>query len=128
MEAAEREVSRCVWCGNELDGEAIRLKGRTRCARCGASTTDPRPSDAELQTAYAGWYRPESGRFAFPGDALLSRTRRILARRIDHIAPPGPVLDVGAGEGVLVDALRRRGRHAVGLERDAHGPNVRDEP
>src|SRR5947209_1851846 len=93
MEAAEREVTSCVWCGNELDSHAIRLKGRTRCARCGASTTDPRPSDTELQTAYRGWYRPESGRFAFPGDALLRRTRRILAGRIDHVAPPGPVLD-----------------------------------
>jgi SAM-dependent methyltransferase len=128
MEAIEREITRCVWCGRELDGQAIRLKGRTRCPACGASTTDPWPSETELEAAYTRWYRPETGRFAFPGDALLRRTRGLLASRIDAIAPPGPVLDVGAGEGVLVEALRGRGRHAVGLERDARGPNLRDEP
>jgi SAM-dependent methyltransferase len=50
------------------------------------------------------------------------------AGRIDGLAPPGPVLDVGSGEGVLLDALRRRGREAVGLERQAteDGMQARD--
>jgi SAM-dependent methyltransferase len=38
------------------------------------------------------------------------------------------VLDVGAGEGVLIDALRRRGRVAVGLERGSKRDDLRDEP
>jgi SAM-dependent methyltransferase len=50
---------------------------------------------------------------------VLRRSRALLAARVDRVAPAGPVLDVGAGEGVLVDALRRRGRAAEALERDS---------
>jgi SAM-dependent methyltransferase len=65
-----------------------------------------------------------SSRFGAVGDAVLRRTRSRLARRVDRIAPAGPVLDVGAGDGTLVDALRRRGREALGLERVESGPGV----
>jgi hypothetical protein len=89
------------------------------------ATTTPWPDPEELETAYAGFYRPESGRFAGPGDHILRRSRSALARRLDQIAPPGPVLDVGAGDGTLVEALTARGREAVGLEREARGSRVR---
>ncbi len=36
------------------------------------------------------------------------------------------MLDVGAGDGTLVDALERRGRDALGLERDSRHPRVRE--
>jgi SAM-dependent methyltransferase len=107
----------CVWCGRPFDARARRLRGRRLCPGCGAATTDPWPDAAALERAYTGWYRPASGRFAGPGDRLLRRTRGLLARRLARIAPAGTVLDVGAGEGVLMDALRARGRNAIGLER-----------
>jgi SAM-dependent methyltransferase len=111
----------CAWCGAPADGSE-RLPGRRRCRECGAATIDPWPSEEELDRAYGDWYRPPSGRrFAPGGDALLRWTRASLARRLDRIAPPGPVLDVGAGEGVLVAALQRRGREAVGVERGDEG-------
>lgn len=97
-----------------------------QCARCGAATTHPWPDEQELDEAYAGAYRPASGRFAGPGDALLRRTRAQLASRLARIAPPGQVLDVGAGDGALLDALRRRGRDAIGLERHSTRPDVRE--
>ncbi len=75
------------------------------------------PDDAELKRAYTGWYRPATGRFSGGGDRVLALSRASLARRLDRIAPPGPVLDVGCGEGWLLSALRARGREAVGLER-----------
>lgn len=100
-----------------------------RCGRCGALTTTPAPTDSELEAAYGDWYRPAGERrFSFLGDALLGRSRALLARRVDEVAPPGPVLDVGAGEGSLLDALRARGREAVGLERAGHRTDMRDEP
>jgi SAM-dependent methyltransferase len=116
---------RCAWCGAELDPASGALAGRLACARCGAATTHPWPDESQLQAAYAGWYRPHSGRFAGPGDALLRRSRSRLAARLDAIAPPGPMLDVGAGDGTLLDALHATGREALGLERESARADVR---
>jgi SAM-dependent methyltransferase len=118
-------VTTCAWCGAALPELAARRAGRVSCDSCGASTTDPWPSEATLTSAYEGWYRPEGGRFAGPGDALLRRSRGALARRLDQIAPPGCVLDVGAGDGTLLDALRRHGRDALGLELVSARPDIR---
>jgi len=94
--------------------------------RCGAGTTHPWPTRAALEAAYDDWYRPPGGRFGVIGDTLLRRTRGRLARRIDSTAPPGPVLDVGSGEGALLDALVARGRTATGIERHAERPDVEE--
>ncbi len=102
------------------------MAGRTLCRGCGVATTDPWPTDAELEQAYADWYRPSEGRFSGPGDALLRRSRATLARRLADVAPPGRVLDVGAGDGVLLDALRASGREALGIERRSDRPDVVD--
>lgn len=118
----------CAWCSAALDRTADRRPGRTICAACGVATTDPWPDAAGLTLAYGGPYRPPEGRFSGPGDAVLALTRATLARRLNHIAPPGPVLDVGAGSGGLVRALRRTGREAIGLEREARGEWIRDTP
>ena len=122
-------MTSCVWCGAPLERSAARRAGRVVCRACGAATTDPWPSEAELGAAYGDWYRPGSGRrFGAIGDELLRRTRGSLAARLDTIAPPGPVLDVGAGDGVLLDALAARGRSATGLERAGGRPDIRTEP
>ncbi len=118
----------CAWCEAPLARPAGRRRGRTVCAACGVATTDPWPTPAALADAYGGAYRPPEGRFSGPGDAVLELTRAALARRLDRIAPPGPVLDVGAGTGSLVAALRDRGREAIGLERQARGDWIRDTP
>ena len=112
-------MARCAWCGSDLESRGERLAGRIRCPVCGVATTDPWPTPEELERAYADWYRPERGRFSGPGDALLRRSRGALAGRLDQVAPSGRVLDVGAGDGTLVDALKGHGREALGIER--HG-------
>ena len=116
----------CEWCGAPLDASSRELPGRIECARCGAQTTSPIPSEEDLDAAYGSWYRPAAGRFSGPGDRLLARLRGRLAARLDEIAPPGPVLDVGAGDGRLLDALAARGRSATGLERRSTRPDVRE--
>jgi 2-polyprenyl-3-methyl-5-hydroxy-6-metoxy-1,4-benzoquinol methylase len=119
----------CPWCEAPLADGGIRRAGRIRCDACGTATIDPWPSELELDDAYGAWYRPASGRrFGALGDALLRRTRGSLAARVDAIAPPGPVLDVGAGDGALLDALAARGRPATGLERVGGRADIRDEP
>jgi SAM-dependent methyltransferase len=116
----------CAWCGHEFDDTDDRLTGRVRCGRCGVATTSPWPSDEQLGAAYADWYRPQSGRFSGLGDKVLRRTRSALADRLHRILPPGAVLDVGAGDGTLVEAFVRHGRDAVGLEPYASGPHIRN--
>jgi SAM-dependent methyltransferase len=118
------EAAACAWCGAPLGAAARHETGRIWCDHCGVATTSPWPTDEQLDAAYGDWYRPSEGRFGTVGDALLRRTRSTLAKRIDRLAPPGRVLDVGAGDGTLVSALRARGRDAVGLERHAHGPHM----
>ena len=116
----------CGWCDAALPradtGAGYAL---AHCQACGAYTTVPQPSDDELDNAYGPWYRPAEGRFGRLGDGLLRFTRSRLARRVDQLSPPGPVLDVGAGDGTLVGALIARGRTALGLERHAHGEHIR---
>jgi SAM-dependent methyltransferase len=114
----------CGWCGAALgptghDGFRTEL-----CDVCGARTTWPMPTAAELELAYGSWYRPEDGRFGGFGDRALRALRGRLARRLDRIAPAGPVLDVGAGDGALLDALAAVGRDAIGLERHSDRPDV----
>jgi SAM-dependent methyltransferase len=116
---------RCAWCGSPFDRRAPRLRDRRLCPACGVATTDPWPDERTLADAYAGAYRPPSGRFAGPGDRILRGTRGLLARRLARAAPAGAVLDVGAGDGALLDALRARGRQAIGLERVSTRPDVR---
>lgn len=111
-----------MWCGAPAQPSDRRL---AVCAACGAATTYPPPDEAELQSAYAGSYRPPSGRFSGGGDRLLRRTRALLAGRLDRLAPPGPILDVGCGEGALLEALVSRGRVAVGLERGDQAVHAR---
>ncbi|MDQ2815144.1 MAG: class I SAM-dependent methyltransferase [Actinomycetota bacterium] len=117
---------RCAWCDHPFDGTDQHLTGRVRCARCGVATTSPWPSDEQLSAAYADWYRPAAGRFSGLGDKVIRRTRAALADRLHRILPPGQVLDVGAGDGTLVEAFVRHGRDAVGLEPYATGPHIRN--
>ena len=121
-----RATVQCAWCDRRFDSTDEYLTGRVRCARCGVATTSPWPSDEQLSAAYADWYRPESGRFSGLGDKVLRRTRGALAGRLHRILPPGPVLDVGAGDGTLVEAFVRRRREAVGLEPHASAPHIRN--
>ena len=127
--AGAPKAEACAWCGAPAAAAYAEPRAGSfavrRCARCGAGTTEPRPTEAELEAAYAR-YRPDTGRFLWAGDALLRRTRARLAARIDELAPPGRVLDVGAGDGALLDALHSLGRDAVGLERDSLRGDVRE--
>jgi SAM-dependent methyltransferase len=118
--SSEDQSARCAWCGATAQPYAA---GLAACPACGTATTYPAPSDAELELAYAH-YRPPLGRFAGGGDRVLALSRASLARRLERITPPGPILDVGSGDGSLLHALRAQGREAIGLERASSGDGV----
>ncbi len=115
----------CPWCEAPLPPARREDWHVVACPTCGVGVTQPWPTDAQLGAAYTG-YRPESGRFSGPTERLLKATRSRLARRIDAIAPPGPVLDVGSGDGTLLDAIEATGREARGLERDVRDVRMRE--
>ncbi|MBK5232563.1 MAG: class I SAM-dependent methyltransferase [Thermoleophilia bacterium] len=118
----------CVWCGSPFGAGSERILGRAVCGRCGTATTDPVPDQTSLNAAYGDWYWPQAGqRFSLIGDALLRRSRASMAARIDEVAPPGAILDVGAGEGTLIDALKEHGRKASGLERESDHPEIKNQ-
>jgi SAM-dependent methyltransferase len=116
----------CAWCGAPLLPGPADRSGTELCGVCGARTTWPVPTDAELELAYGTWYRPAEGRFTGLADGVLRRSRGRLARRLDRVAPAGPILDVGAGDGALLDGLAAIGREAVGLERHSTRSDVRE--
>lgn len=121
-------ATRCAWCDCTLE-KSGRRPGRVDCPDCRSATTDPVPDEESLARAYGEWYWPTSGsRFGRFGDALLRRSRASMAGRIDKVAPAGRVLDIGAGEGYLIDALAGLGREADGIDRDSAHPRVEDRP
>jgi len=125
--SADQAREFCIWCGATLESADPDGRGHqvARCPSCGTGTTIPRPTPAQLDAAYATWYRPSGGRFSGGGDLLLRSLRGRIARWVDALSPPGPILDVGAGDGAMLDALHQRGRSAVGLERESKRPDVR---
>lgn len=112
----------CIWCKSSLSAVSGRSTRCRFCSHCGVGTTSPSPTSHELDEAYTTWYRPTAGRFGKLGDTALRWSRGTLAKRVVATAPAGPVLDIGAGEGTLVKALRSVGAGAVGIERPAGTP------
>ena len=101
-------ASACAWCGASLDERGERLPRARALPELRRGDHRPvarrrRRSTAPTPTGTA----PRPGASPGPGDRLLRRTRgHARPGGSTAIAPPGPVLDVGAGDGTLLDALR----------------------
>lgn len=125
---ATRAHPTCAWCEQPLGAGMLRALGQLRCERCGATTAldwggerqSPRAALAAPQTARS------SGRICTLGEAARRRARRRLATRIARLAPPGPVLDVGSGDRMLLDALRATGRLTTGIASGRPGAEPRN--
>jgi hypothetical protein len=114
---AIRTAPACAWCERPLAHGPLRALGQLRCPHCGATTALDWPAERELLRAPFVAPVPvrTSQRLCTLGEAARRRARRRLAARIARVAPPGPVLDVGSGDGTLLDALRATGRLTTGI-------------
>jgi len=120
----------CAWCEQPLASGPLRPSGRVRCDACGATTVMAwRPQEAAVAEREPGAPAPlDEGlrRLCSLGEAARRHARRRLAVRVARVAPPGPVLDVGSGDGLLLDALRATGRLVTGISRPATRAGVQD--
>ncbi|HZV72767.1 MAG TPA: class I SAM-dependent methyltransferase [Conexibacter sp.] len=114
---AIRTASACAWCEQPLAHGPLRPLAPLRCQHCGATTALDWSSERQSERAPllpVGSVH-SSHRLCTLGEAARRRARRRLATRIARVAPPGPVLDVGSGDGMLLDALRATGRLTTGI-------------
>lgn len=86
-----------------------------RCAACGFVFLDPMPSTAEL----AQLYMAEDGAIdadTYPKATSRFRRARIKARRFVRYIRGRDAIDIGCGGGFMVEAMRRVGARATGLD------------
>lgn len=119
-------VLACAWCERPLHVAVATPSTVRRCPDCG-SRTDAWRAPEELATLLS----PPPGdaataRRCTVAEQLRRRARRRMAHRVARMAPPGPVLDVGSGDGTLLDALRESGRVATGIGRTSTRTDVDD--
>jgi SAM-dependent methyltransferase len=123
---ATRVTLTCAWCEQPLDSGLLRPFGTLRCATCGSTTAAGWPAAEAPRALAAPRSQERAARLCSLAEAARRRARRQLAGRIARIAPPGPVLDVGSGDGMLLDALRATGRLTTGIDREPRRAGVRD--
>jgi len=114
---AIRTLPTCAWCEQPLVPRPLRAFAQLRCEQCGTTNALDWPAEREPLRAPLLPAAPlrASQRMCTLGEAARRRARRRLATRIARVAPPGPVLDVGSGDGMLLDALRATGRLTTGI-------------
>jgi glycosyltransferase involved in cell wall biosynthesis/SAM-dependent methyltransferase len=110
----------CTACGGETRRSSLLYRGAPyrRCARCGSSVVEVRPTALELQRYYQTEYPRRfglTGANAERADLFVAVLDRLAALRACP-TPDGLLVDVGCGGGDLLRATRARGWRAVGTD------------
>lgn len=85
-----------------------------RCNNCDVGFTYPYSQQMEP------YYPPQYRRYRFPVSVLLRALYSLRAKSWSKLCgKPGTVLEIGCGDGVMLDTLRRLGWRVVGVERTA---------
>lgn len=112
----------CRLCGGEMRSflDVDERFSLARCEACSLVSTRPELPEEEVAAFYPPeYYGRRNRRFHPLLERLVVVFRGRRARLIARRAPPGRVLDVGCGRGLLPSQLRRRSREAFGTELSA---------
>jgi SAM-dependent methyltransferase len=101
--------------GEPADPRSYRL---SRCSSCGSAVTGGEPPGAEAYSS--GVYAADPPRATF----VVRSIQRLVDRQAVALVPGPRVLDVGAGRGRLIAALRRAGFDASGIDPSGRGGPV----
>lgn len=125
--AARRTLSGCPACGANADAPDVITvfdQGYARCGACGHGFVRRQPSEAVLDTVFST--SDEHSAVYVDRAKLEIRQTQIIAPKADWLLAnyrrlydrtPSSLLDVGAGGGHFVEAMRRRGLASEGYER-----------
>jgi 2-polyprenyl-3-methyl-5-hydroxy-6-metoxy-1,4-benzoquinol methylase len=118
----------CPGCRSTRSSVAFRVgaRGYLRCRDCRTLWAEDPPQQTEIDAVYAGeryFSNPEFSSGGYHGykdyladrDEIEEKFGRVL-ERVEAMTPPGRVLDVGAGPGVLLAAAAARGWEGVGVD------------
>ncbi len=94
---------------DHISGEGFDI---VQCSRCGLRYTSPRPTADEMAAYYSEPVAPSP-----PARILRRRLRERRARWCAAGLPPGRALEIGCGDGWMLETLRRMGWWVVGTER-----------
>lgn len=105
----------CRVCGDSHTGFFAEKDGYAyaRCAACGFVFLDPMPDAAALAGQYAG---EAIGAEAYPKAASRFRRARVKALRLVRYVRGNETIDLGCGGGFMVEAMRRLGARATGVD------------
>lgn len=98
---------------DRVSGESFDV---VQCSHCGLRYTSPRPSLDEMSACYLAPVAPP-----WPARILRRWLRRRRALWSATGLPPGRALEIGCGDGWMLDALRRMSWDVVGTERSPQG-------
>lgn len=127
----------CPGCGHDKNAPVVGIDRRLKrlstvsCENCGLLYTNPMPSDAELATYYAEYYRRDyQAADTAPKDKHLKKRHSEAAARVQQLEGLLPdtarTLDFGCGSGEFVEAMLKLGHDAHGFEPgDTYGKHAR---
>lgn len=106
----------CRVCAGTHSGFLAKKDGYafSRCADCGFVFLDPMPAPEALAAQYAGDGAIDAGHY--PKARSRMRRAAVKAWRFSRHIRGRDVLDVGCGGGFMVEAMRRRGARATGID------------
>lgn len=98
-------------CSNFPSGHLV------RCRHCGLIRVGRLPSRNEIVGYYQDeYYKKTGGRFGGPVERLVHLFRRRRAHKVMDLSPPGRILDIGCGRGLMLATLKQAGWTVLGTQ------------